>query len=130
MARKKKAPVKRAVTKRGVSDDDMTVGQRIKLIRVERAMSQEQLGAALNVSFQQIQKYEKGANRVSSGRLMEIANTLKTTPHELMGWQDGGAKSAIDPETYKLAKAFLGLREEYKGAIRQLIGVLVRVELD
>ncbi|HET6520146.1 MAG TPA: helix-turn-helix transcriptional regulator [Geminicoccaceae bacterium] len=55
---------------------DRHVGERIRLRRTELGLTQEQLGEALQVSYQQIQKYETGANRISAGRLYEIARRL------------------------------------------------------
>jgi transcriptional regulator with XRE-family HTH domain len=55
---------------------DRAVGQRIRLRRRERKLTQEQLGELLELTFQQVQKYEKGVNRVSAGRLYEIAGVL------------------------------------------------------
>lgn len=63
---------------RGPTDSDVLVGQRIRRHRMERGLSQTQLGKALGVSFQQIQKYEKGANRVGAIRLQQIAAELGT----------------------------------------------------
>ena len=57
-------------------------------------MSQDDLGQALGVSFQQIQEYEKGINRISSGRLIELANTLQCSVTDLVGGAEkGSAKS-------------------------------------
>jgi transcriptional regulator with XRE-family HTH domain len=53
------------------------VGQMIRTQRLSKGLTQTQLGAKLGVSFQQIQKYENGANRVGSGRLFEIAEFLE-----------------------------------------------------
>lgn len=55
---------------------DAHVGQRIRLRRILVAMSQERLGELLGLTFQQVQKYEKGVNRVGAGRLYEIAGIL------------------------------------------------------
>ncbi|UNF38610.1 helix-turn-helix domain-containing protein [Bartonella krasnovii] len=55
---------------------DLLVGKKIRLRRKRLGMSQTTLGNALGISFQQIQKYENGLNRVSSGRLMEISDIL------------------------------------------------------
>jgi len=55
---------------------DQHVGERIRLLRTERGLTQEQLAAALEVSYQQVQKYETGANRISAGRIYEIARKL------------------------------------------------------
>jgi transcriptional regulator with XRE-family HTH domain len=55
---------------------DDHVGSRIRLRRTLLGMTQEQLAAALAISYQQVQKYETGTNRVSAGRLFEIAERL------------------------------------------------------
>jgi transcriptional regulator with XRE-family HTH domain len=55
---------------------DIHVGGKVRLRRTMLGMSQEKLGAALGVTFQQVQKYEKGTNRVGASRLQAIATTL------------------------------------------------------
>ena len=55
---------------------DLHVGKRLRLRRTLLGMSQEQLGAELNITFQQVQKYERGANRISSSRLWEVSQIL------------------------------------------------------
>ena len=55
---------------------DQHVGERIRLRRTELGLTQEQLAEALDVSYQQVQKYETGANRISAGRIFEIARKL------------------------------------------------------
>ena len=55
---------------------DRVVGQRIRWRRRELKLSQEQLAELLSLTFQQVQKYEKGVNRVSAGRLFEIASVM------------------------------------------------------
>lgn len=59
-----------------ITDLDAHVGARIRLRRTMLGLSQEKLGEAINLTFQQIQKYERGANRVSASRLFEIAKVL------------------------------------------------------
>jgi transcriptional regulator with XRE-family HTH domain len=61
---------------RSVKATDIQLGVKIRARRLEAGLSQQELGEALGVSFQQVQKYEKGVNRVSAGRLGEIAKTL------------------------------------------------------
>jgi transcriptional regulator with XRE-family HTH domain len=56
---------------------DKYVGNRVRMRRLMLSISQEGLADKLGVTFQQVQKYENGVNRISSGRLLEIANTLK-----------------------------------------------------
>jgi transcriptional regulator with XRE-family HTH domain len=77
MKQRRKAKSKQ-YTARGVGPTDQVLGQRIRGRRMERGMSQSELGQKLGVSFQQIQKYEKGRNRVGTVRLVEIAQALET----------------------------------------------------
>jgi transcriptional regulator with XRE-family HTH domain len=58
---------------------DVHVGQRVKLRRQQLGISQTDLGKVLGVTFQQIQKNEKGTNRIGAGRLQQIANLLKVS---------------------------------------------------
>lgn len=80
---------------------DVHVGSRIRLRRNMLGLSQERLGESLGITFQQIQKYEKGTNRVGASRLQAIASILNTpvsfffegAPEED---DEGGAKGAED----------------------------------
>jgi len=56
---------------------DKKVGQRVRSRRLEIGMSQERLAETLGVTFQQVQKYEKGVNRIAVSRLFDIANALE-----------------------------------------------------
>ncbi|MGA2126714.1 MAG: helix-turn-helix transcriptional regulator [Xanthobacteraceae bacterium] len=66
-----------AVNKRRCDPRDAEIGRRIRALRLERGLSQTTLGSLLGVTFQQVQKYEKGANRVAAGRLQRVAESLK-----------------------------------------------------
>lgn len=59
---------------------DQWVGLRIKRKRGQQDLSQDELGREIGLTFQQVQKYEKGANRVSASKLLRIAMVLKVTP--------------------------------------------------
>lgn len=63
---------------------DVAVGANIRLRRRALKMSQEALAEAIDVTFQQVQKYERGANRVSASCLFEICRTFKCHPSDLM----------------------------------------------
>jgi transcriptional regulator with XRE-family HTH domain len=56
---------------------DRYVGSRVRMRRIMLGMSQEKLGEALGLTFQQVQKYEKGTNRVGASRLQQIADILQ-----------------------------------------------------
>jgi transcriptional regulator with XRE-family HTH domain len=64
------------VPKKQANPIDAHVGQRVRMRRMLIGMSQERLGELLGLTFQQVQKYEKGVNRVGAGRLYEIAGIL------------------------------------------------------
>jgi transcriptional regulator with XRE-family HTH domain len=75
---------------------DIEVGHRIRIERLARGLSQTALATQLGVTFQQVQKYEKGVNRVGAGRLTKIA--------EVLGIEVGtffGAKDMADPDAVK-----------------------------
>ncbi|MEY4904133.1 MAG: hypothetical protein RLZZ292_1948 [Bacteroidota bacterium] len=55
---------------------DSYIGSRVRLARLTKRMTQEEIGGRLGITFQQFQKYEKGANRISAGRLQHIAEIL------------------------------------------------------
>ena len=59
---------------------DKHVGARVRMRRLMVGMSQGKLGEALNVTFQQVQKYEKGANRIGASRLQQLARVLEVPP--------------------------------------------------
>ena len=59
---------------------DQHVGSRVRMRRVLIGMSQEKLGDSLGLTFQQVQKYEKGTNRIGASRLQEISKTLNVPP--------------------------------------------------
>lgn len=62
---------------------DIIVGGNVRRLRAARGLSQERLGEKLGLTFQQVQKYEKGANRISSSRLVKIARALEVHPARL-----------------------------------------------
>jgi transcriptional regulator with XRE-family HTH domain len=58
---------------------DVEVGQRVRKRRKFLSMTQEQLAAGLGLTFQQVQKYERGINRISASKLYDISNALKVS---------------------------------------------------
>jgi len=65
---------------KNVRETDAHVGLRVRSRRIQLKMSQTDLGDAVGITFQQIQKYEKGANRIGSSRLQQIASALGVRP--------------------------------------------------
>jgi transcriptional regulator with XRE-family HTH domain len=93
--------------------EDIAIGEKIRALRLERGLSQHELGAAVGVTFQQIQKYERGANRVAAGRLRRIADALEvpvtffyrgTAP--AAAHRDAGFGYLKSKKSLRLARAF------------------------
>ena len=62
---------------------DLYVGRRLKHLRTHRRISQKQLAGRLGITFQQVQKYEKGLNRLPASRMLSICLALDITPNDL-----------------------------------------------
>src|SRR5947207_8309636 len=67
-----------SVKKRRAGVEDVEIGRKIRALRLDRGLSQSDLANGIGLTFQQVQKYEKGTNRVSAGRLQKIADLLGT----------------------------------------------------
>jgi transcriptional regulator with XRE-family HTH domain len=76
---------------------DKYVGSRVRMRRIMLGMSQEKLGEALGLTFQQVQKYEKGTNRVGASRLQQISEVLQVPVSFLF---DGGPSGAANTEGF------------------------------
>jgi transcriptional regulator with XRE-family HTH domain len=74
---------------------DKYVGSRVRMRRIMLGMSQEKLGEALDLTFQQIQKYEKGTNRIGASRLQQISDILQVPVSFLF---EGGPNGSINAE--------------------------------
>jgi transcriptional regulator with XRE-family HTH domain len=76
---------------------DKYVGSRVRMRRIMLGMSQEKLGEALGLTFQQVQKYEKGTNRVGASRLQQISEILQVPVSFLF---DGGPSGAANTNNF------------------------------
>ena len=92
---------------------DKVVGRRVRVRRLQLGLSQQAIGDALGVSYQQVQKYEQGASRIGAGRLQQLAEILNVPvsvffDEKLGGSQDGGAVFAFldTPYSFRLVTAF------------------------
>lgn len=99
---------------------DRVVGQRIRWRRRELKLTQEKLGDMLDLTFQQVQKYEKGVNRISAGRLFEMANVLNVPigyfydgaeehighANQLAAMDSGATAPVMDTDTLDLIAAY------------------------
>ncbi len=97
--------------KRSANPKDKDIGRRIRLLRLQRGLSQTELGEMLGVSFQQVQKYEKGSNRVSAARLRQIADELKVP---ITMFYDGNGSAAPAEDSLEAGLEFL----QTAGAVR------------
>ena len=127
------------MTRRDPNFVDVHVGSRLRMRRQLVGMSQEKLGELLGITFQQVQKYEKGANRISASRLYFAAKILAipvqfffeelpgVDEHGGMGEQreeDAVLSSLMNVEGITLAKAF---RDANSANKRKLISTIARL---
>jgi transcriptional regulator with XRE-family HTH domain len=108
------------MTRRGGDPRDAEIGQRVRALRLQRGLSQTELGNLIEVTFQQVQKYEKGANRISAGRLQRIAEVLGVPVAHFFAAPDAkSASSGAGPEVellqtegaLRLARAYARIKE-------------------
>src|SRR5881227_470407 len=78
--------------KRRAGAEDVEIGRKIRALRLERGLSQSGLAVGTDLTFQQVQKYEKGTNRVSAGRLQRTADMLNTPVMFFYGGMGAGRK--------------------------------------
>ena len=130
MARNGKKPA--SVTKRGVTPTDRLIANRLKARRLELHMSQDELGKRLGVRFQQVQKYEKGVNRLGAGRLHQVCQILETNIDYFMGDLSDGksmvpSKLAVFMATkdgLDMAEAMMRLNQPHQRAVIALARTL------
>jgi transcriptional regulator with XRE-family HTH domain len=93
-------------------DVDRLVGSRVRMQRMAIGMSQEKLGEACGITFQQIQKYEKGMNRMGASRLHQIAHALQVPIESFYeGAPSGAGGRIIGDQNARSMIAFLGTSE-------------------
>ena len=87
------APRYTVATKKAPNATDKHVGSRVRMRRKMLAMSQTKLGDALGLTFQQVQKYEKGTNRIGASRLQQLSHVLQVP----VAFFFEGAPNALEP---------------------------------
>jgi len=133
----------KSMAKKAPNPIDKHVGSRVRMRRMMLSMSQEKLGDALGLTFQQVQKYEKGTNRIGASRLQQIAHILQVpvsfffegAPHSA---GHGGMNEAPSPayvadflatsDGLSLTKAFMRiksskLRRRIVDLVEQIAGI-------
>jgi transcriptional regulator with XRE-family HTH domain len=106
---------KTSLTRKGPTAVDTHVGQKLRARRVFLQMSQTDVANAIGITFQQVQKYEKGANRVGASRLQQISETLGVSPFYFFEGAPTVGKKTPAPQEGELSEraivSFLGTRE-------------------
>src|ERR1700744_3945130 len=133
------------IAKKAPNPTDKHVGSRVRMRRMMLSMSQEKLGNALGLTFQQVQKYEKGTNRIGASRLQQISQILQVpvafffegAPHLTEGVVTDALQSAPAPisvsaflatsDGLSLTKAFMRipdpkLRRRIVDLVQQIAG--------
>lgn len=103
-------------------DVDLAVGARMHQLRLLRGLTQEQLATEIDVSFQQVQKYERGLNRLSASRLKMVAKALNVEIGELFAEVEGhGTIEISGHEETALVMAYRKMPDDMKGHLFGLI---------
>ncbi len=127
--------------KKSTGSIDKEIGSRVRMRRVSIGMSQEKLGDMLGLTFQQVQKYEKGMNRISVARLVDIAKILGVDIHFFFngietepGFAEVGTPPYVadvmsTPEGLQLVRHFTGIKSaKVRKSIVQLVVSLASSE--
>jgi transcriptional regulator with XRE-family HTH domain len=133
------------MAKKAPNPTDKHVGARVRMRRMMLGMSQEKLGDALGLTFQQVQKYEKGANRIGASRLQQISHILQVPVSfffdgapSVPGPQPNGLAEAPSPayvsdflatsDGLALTKAFMGIKSPKLR--RQIVNLVEQIAAD
>ena len=119
-----------------VCDDDRAIAARLRRLRLERGVSQETVAFILGVSYQQVQKYESGTNRISLTRL-RLLKDFYGVPWETFlggagdGVEDGQARASAfaidDPETMRLCRKLAQIGDtDLRRKAGRMIDILIR----
>jgi transcriptional regulator with XRE-family HTH domain len=136
--------VKQANINRALNPIDKHVGSRVRMRRLMLGMSQEKLGDALGITFQQVQKYEKGTNRMGAGRLQHISHLLQVpvpfffegAPHlpgQIKGFGEAPSPAYVSEflatsDGLALTKAFMQIKEP--GLRRRIVELVEQIARD
>lgn len=113
---------------------DVHVGKLLRAHRLAAGITQDELGAALGISFQQIQKYERAMNRISASKLVEAARAMNIAPSALFEGLEGKARASLvgeladffaEPAATRLASAFVRMTPQQQRALAELADTMV-----
>ena len=116
---------------------DAMVGAKIRMFRINRGMSQTVLAERIGVTFQQVQKYEKGANRIGASRLSQIASVLGISVGELFESSGDGASGLnspihllAEPGALRVLKAYVRTSPRVRLSIAKLVESIADREME
>jgi transcriptional regulator with XRE-family HTH domain len=102
-----------SVSEKQPNEVDVHVGRRLRMRRLMLGMSQEKLAGQLHLTFQQVQKYEKGVNRVSASRLQEISRILQVPVPFFFEGAPGPSGTKGPPPTPSYISEFLATADSF-----------------
>jgi transcriptional regulator with XRE-family HTH domain len=108
------------------TDADKIVGQRIREQRIMSGLNQQDLAAAIGVTYQQMHKYERGVNRISAGRLHELAKALGVPVSVFFDGLDGAAKplNQRGRQCLELVKNYNGMDADQQDALARIARIM------
>jgi transcriptional regulator with XRE-family HTH domain len=114
---------------------DATVGRNLRIWRMSKGLSQAQLASRLGVTFQQLQKYEVGANRIGTGRLVKAAAVLRVPISALFEGTNAAEPSqsllalVSDSRSFRLAQAFAAIKHNaFRLSLVELVETIAAAE--
>jgi len=130
-----KPRVRRTVREHGPDPIDVHVGKRLRQARLLAGLSQEELGSGIGVSFQAVQKYEQGENRLSASRLFRAARLLDRSVsfffNDLQGEVQSGTSTVFSRDEIELIRHFrLIASDEVREHLLQVAKRISEVESD
>jgi transcriptional regulator with XRE-family HTH domain len=114
-------------------DVDVVVGRNVRILRTHKGASQTDLAEGLGITFQQVQKYEKGTNRISSSRLRQIADFLHVEIATLFEGTDSPDNveniAPFSKDAIAIARGFDAIQSpKVKQAVRSFIETLIETD--
>lgn len=115
----------------------MTKGERIKKLRIEKGITQEEMAKALNTTKQTVSKYEKGiVTNIPSDRIEDMAKLLDTTPEYILGWEkmqknndtitDAVLRMTNDSDFFDVVETLYNLDSEKIASVKQMLSAFLK----
>lgn len=111
---------RKALVTKTTTDIDRLVGARLREFRLARGFSQEKLGELLGVTFQQVQKYEKGTNRIAVATLQRILEVLGVSLDDLLTI-DGPEPQTVDTDARQLFRLYADMSPPMRSRVMRIV---------